>query len=355
MKMLHNVLYQQDLAFVSSCNINWKVLDNSKILITGATGLIGSFLVDVLMFRNKHYNSNILIYAISRNTKNAKKRFNMYWENPLFKFISHDITEKININNNIDYIIHGASNAYPAVYVDDPVGTMKANIMGLINLMDYGIDQNIKRILYISSGEVYGEGENDDFKEPYSGFIDHLNPRSCYPASKRATETLCISYSVQYDVDVVIARPCHIYGPTITESDNRAFAQFVWNVLAEKDVVLKSTGMQYRSYCYIADCASAILTILLKGEIKNAYNISNKDSNVRIAELANSIAKAGNREVIFDLPTNDEQRGYSVISRAVLDSSKLEELGWKANYKLPDGVKRTIQILKTDKNNIRPV
>jgi nucleoside-diphosphate-sugar epimerase len=343
---INNRLYQEDMANVAKLNIDWDILENKSILITGATGLIGSFFIDALMFRNEHYDSNISIYAMSRNTNRAKKRFGIYWENPLFKFISQDVTRKINLDENIDYIIHGASNAYPAVFVEDPVGTMKANILGLSNLMDYGIDQNSKRILYISSGEVYGEGEGNNFKEPYSGYVDHLNPRSCYPASKRATETLCISYSIQYNIDVVIARPCHIYGPTITESDNRAFAQFVENVLADKDVVLKSTGVQYRSYCYIVDCVSALLTILLKGKTRNAYNISNKDSNVSIKELANCIAIAGNKKVIFDLPTNEEQKGYSVIPRAVLDSGKLEELGWKAKYALPDGVRRAIQIIK---------
>jgi nucleoside-diphosphate-sugar epimerase len=345
MKFFNNTLYQEDLACIASCDSNWKTLENSTILITGATGLIGSFLVDAIMFRNEHYGSHIAIYAISRNTVYAKNRFDKYWENPLFKFIAHDVIDTITLNENIDYIIHCASNAYPASYVADPVGTMKANILGLSNLFDYGIKKDLKRVLYISSGEVYGEGNGRDFTESYSGYIDYLNPRSCYPASKRAAETLCIAYASQYNVDTVIARPCHIYGPTITESDNRAFAQFTRDILAKKDVVLKSKGEQYRSYCYVADCVSALLTILLCGEERNAYNIANKDSKVSIAELAACIAAAGKKKVMFAIPADAEKRGYSVITRAALDAGKLEALGWKAKYSLPDGVKRTIQIL----------
>jgi nucleoside-diphosphate-sugar epimerase len=345
MDFFSNNLYQEDIASIASCDINWKALDNHRILITGATGMIGSFFIDTLMYRNKRYDSNISIYAVIRNAIHAKNRFGMYWKNPLFKFIVQDVIEKINLTENVDYIIHGASNAYPASFVADPVGIMKANILGLSNLFDYGIEKNIKRVLYISSGEVYGEGTGNDFTESYSGYLDYLNPRSCYPVSKRATETLCIAYSVQHNIDAVIVRPCHIYGPTITKADNRAFAQFTRDVLAKRDVILKSKGDQYRSYCYVADCVSALLVILLYGETRNSYNISGKDSNVSIAELANYIALTGGRKVVFNISTAEEQKGYSVISRAVLDPGKLESLGWQAKYTLPEGIKRTILIL----------
>jgi nucleoside-diphosphate-sugar epimerase len=228
------------------------------------------------------------------------------------------------------------------------VGTIKANLWGLSNLLDYSTHVKSKRVLYISSGEIYGEGDGNDFVESYSGYIDPLNPRSCYPSSKRAAETLCASYSHQYDADVVIARPCHIYGPTITDSDNRAFAQFIRNVLLKQDIVLKSNGAQCRSYCYVADCVSALLTILLSGEKGMAYNISDKKSNISIAELAKTIALAGCQNIVFNIPPSEEQRGYSVISRSILNSDKLESLGWKANYTLPDGIRRTIQILSAE-------
>jgi nucleoside-diphosphate-sugar epimerase len=343
--MITNTLYKEDVALIASSQINWNALENSKILITGATGLICSFLVDVLMYRNKYYDSNISIYALNRNNTYAEKRFAPYFSSPLFNYIQQNIVKRFDLNTESDFIIHGASNAYPASFVSDPVGTIKANLWGLSNLLDYSAHVKSKRVLYISSGEIYGEGDGNDFVESYSGYIDPLNPRSCYPSSKRAAETLCVSYSHQYGADVVIARPCHIYGPTITNSDNRAFAQFIRNVLLKQDIVLKSNGAQYRSYCYVADCVSALLTILLSGEKGMAYNIADKKSNVSIAELAKTIALAGGQNMVFNIPPSEEQRGYSVISRSILNSDKLESLGWKANYTLPDGIRRTIQIL----------
>lgn len=350
MDLIANKYYQEDLHTIAKSEfIPWGKLDNKSILITGATGLICSFLVDVLMFRNKHFDSRISVYALSRNSIFAKERFSFYWDNPFFHYIEQNISEEINLNISVNFIIHGASNAFPASYVSDPVGTIKANLWGLDNLLSYSIKENIQRTLYISSGEVYGEGTGVDFVESYSGYVNYLNPRSCYPASKRTAENLCVSYISQYRLDIVIARPCHIYGPNFSNVDNRAFAQFFRNVLSKKNVVLKSKGEQYRSYCYVADCVAAMLTILLKGEKGNAYNIANKNSNVSVAQLAEMIANAGGQQVAFELPADEEKKGYSVITRAALNADKLEKLGWEAKYSLKEGIENTIQILSVKK------
>ncbi|GHU75441.1 hypothetical protein FACS189461_1720 [Spirochaetia bacterium] len=349
MDMVYNhQLYQEDLAYVAGYtngSFDWEQLENKTVLVTGATGLIGSFLIDSLLYRNMRYGSNITIYAISRNQDAAQKRFAAHWDNPLFHYFSHDIAKPLTLNNTADFIIHGAGNSYLTSYMADPVGTMKANLWGLANLFDYSVLQHIARILYISSGEIYGEGIGEDFVESYSGYVDPLNQRSCYSSSKRAAETLGVAYSTQYGIDVVIARPCHIYGPSITENDNRAFAQFIRNVAAKKNIVLKSKGEQYRSYCYVADCVTALLTILLYGQNATAYNIANKDSKVSIVDLAGIIASAGNKSVVFDMPKADT--GYSVIKKAVLNADRLESLGWKAKYSLQDGLARTLEILRS--------
>ena len=157
-----------------------------------------------------------------------------------------------------DYMVHGASNASPKRYATDPVGTMKSNLGGGSNLLELTKEKKA-RLLYISSGEVYGEGDGSDFTEDYSGYVDCLNPES-YPSSRMSSETLCVSYKEQYGVDVVIARPCHIYGSDI-ERDDRAFAQFLRKAKAGEDILLKSDGSQVRSYCHVDDCASALLYI----------------------------------------------------------------------------------------------
>lgn len=314
-------------------------LRNKSILITGASGLICSAFIDLLMRYNKQ-GVTIKIYAMSRNEKYARKRFEPYWENPLFTFICHDVIEPLSLDITLDYIIHGASNASPKRYATDPVGTMKSNLWGVANLLELAKEKKA-RLLYISSGEVYGEGNGTDFTEIYSGYVNCLNSRACYPSSKRASETLCVSYKEQYGVDVVMARPCHIYGSDI-DRDDRAFAQFLRKVRDGKDVVMKSEGRQVRSYCYVEDCASALLYILLRGENGEAYNIANRDSVVSIKELAEMIARLGGVRVVLDIPSSQEAMGYSTVQRAVLNPSKLEHLGWRPRISLEEALKNYI-------------
>lgn len=321
-------------------------LRNKSLLITGASGLICSTFIDILM----HYNlqgARVRIYAMNRNEEYAYKCFKAYWENPLFTFICHDVIEPLSFDVPLDYIIHGAGNASPKRYATDPVGTMKSNLWGVANLLELAKVKKA-RLLYISSGEVYGEGDGTDFAEVDSGYVDCLNPRACYPTSKRASETLCVSYKKQYKVDVVIARPCHVYGANI-QRDDRAFAQFLQKVKAGEDVVLKSEGQQIRSYCYVKDCASALLYILLKGVSGEAYNIANRESVVSIKELAEMVANFGNVHIVFDIPSNEESKGFSVVTKAVLDSSKLRRLGWNPAYTLEEGIRQTINILRDEK------
>ena len=157
--------------------------------------------------------------------------------------------------------------------------------MGVSNLIEYGLAHHMKRFVYISSGEVYGEGDRRPFDEAYSGYVNCMTPRSCYPSSKRAAETLCVSYAEEYGADVVIARPCHVYGPNFSDKDNRVYAQFIRNILNDSDIIMKSTGGQFRSWCYVVDCVSAILYVLLKGEKEQVYNIADSQSVVMVCLL----------------------------------------------------------------------
>ena len=318
-------------------------LRNKNILITGASGLICSSFIDLLMRYNEQ-GTHISIYAMSRIEKYAHKRFEAYWGNPLFSFICHNVIEPFSLDIPFDYMVHGASNASPKRYATDPVGTMKSNLGGGSNLLELAKEKKA-RLLYISSGEVYGEGDGSDFTEDYSGYVDCLNPRACYPSSKRASETLCVSYKEQYGVDVVIARPCHIYGSDI-ERDDRAFAQFLRKAKAGEDILLKSDGSQVRSYCHVDDCASALLYILLRGINGKAYNIANRDSVLSIKELAELIAQTVGVKIMYDIPSNSESKGYSKVQRAVLDSSLLESLGWRPQISLKEGLRRVLGIYK---------
>ena len=319
--------------------IPFEKLNGKNILITGACGLIGSAIIDFLIENNVECN----IYAMARNRNKAQKRFAKYLDNPLLHIVEGDVNAPIKGNIVFHYIINAASNANPNAYALDPVGTMWTNINGTKNLLDYGREHSMERFLYVSSGEVYGNGDVDNWKESDSGYVDCMTLRSCYPTSKRAAETLCVAYSHQYNIEAVVARPCHTFGPHFTDNDTRAYAQFVRNARNHEDIVLKSRGEQYRSWLYVKDCASAILTILLKGQNEEAYNVADVNSCVTIRELAEMIAHIGGSKVVFDLPSEVERQGFSVIRKAVFDTSKLEALEWIPQYKLQEALVETIK------------
>ena len=345
--MIYGMLYKKELNNTLKNIPNLDMLKNKKILITGSTGLIGSAIVDTLAWENVTNDSNIHIYAAGRNKEKVKERFKEFIDKGFFTFIEYDANKDLMFDMDVDYIIHGASNAHPIAYSEEPVETMISNFYGMNNLLKYAKRYNVLRTLYISSSEVYGQKQgNEPYSEEDYGFIDILNPRACYPSSKRAAETLCASYKKEYDLDVVIVRPGHIYGPTMTTEDSRASAQFARNAMEGKDIIMKSPGLQLRSYCYVLDCASAILTVLLNGKSGQAYNISNNKSVVTIRELAESFAKNGNTKVVFENPDDVEAAGYNLMDCSALDASKLESLGWKGLYDVDEGVRQTIEILK---------
>lgn len=321
-----------------------QLLRNKRIFITGAGGLICSALVDMLILMNCKNKLNLSICAAGRNEDRIVRRFSHWRYGQDFSFCRYDAMLPLKINAGFDFIIHGAGNADPAKFSEQPVETMLSNIEGTKNLLDLMRAAGRGRLLYISSSEVYGKKTGS---EPYSeedyGYVDILNPRACYPSSKRAAETLCAAYKKEYGVDYVIVRPGHIYGPTVTTNDNRASSQFPHNIKNGKPIIMKSDGAQIRSYCYVIDCASAILTVLLKGESGEAYNISNKNSIVTIREMASAFAEAGGQQVEFDFPTDEEKASYNMMDNSGLTSDKLERLGWKGRYTMKEGAAETLK------------
>ncbi|MBR1521901.1 MAG: NAD-dependent epimerase/dehydratase family protein [Bacteroidaceae bacterium] len=332
--------YKEDILQIFKADLPWEKLSGCNILVTGATGLIGGCLVEVLMMNPEISYS---VYASGRNEERYRERFKDFVNGESLHFIKYDVETPLECNIKFDYIIHAASSANPQLYATRPVEVMKANINGVMNLMEYGLEHGMRRFLYVSSGEIYGEGDGRVFTEDYSGYVDCTTPRACYPSSKRAAETLCVSYASEYGADVVIARPCHIYGPHFTESDNRVYAQFIRNVVRDEDIVMKSTGEQFRSWCYVVDCVSALLYILLKGENGQAYNIADTNSNISIKELAEMIAEIGGREVVIDVPGVEEKKGFNVVTKSVFSTEKIELLGWRSQSNIIDGLKHTIE------------
>ncbi len=350
MNLLANKHYMEDVKKIAALSLPWEQLENSSILISGATGMIGSFLIDVLMERNALYDTNCHVYALGRNESRAKERFSSYWETQLFDFVMHDISEPFSMKDmpQVQYYLHLASNTHPLQYANDPIGTITTNIIGLKNILDAAAASDCKRVLFASSNEIYGEnrGDKELFTEDYCGYIDCNTLRAGYPESKRCGEALCQAYIRQKNLDIVIARLTRSYGPSMLMTDSKASSQFLKKGIAGEDIVLKSAGMQYYSYTYVADAVSGLLYTILLGNKGEAYNIADESGDVHLKDLAEMIADCCGTKVIFDIPDEVESAGYSKATKARLDGSKLKALGWNSLYTIKSGIEHTIAILK---------
>ncbi len=341
----------EDIRRVASLELPWEKLKNKSIMLSGATGMIGSFLIDVIMERNYSYSMNTTIYALGRDEVRARNRFDRYFGDSKLRFISHDIKKSLNDIGLIpseSYILHLASNTHPLQYSTDPIGTITTNILGLYNMLEYAALNNTSRFVFASSNEIYGEnrGDVEFFSETYSGYIDSNTLRAGYPESKRCGEALCQAFRAEKGMDAVISRFTRTYGPTMLRTDTKAISQFINKALKGEDIVLKSSGEQLYSYTYVADAVSGLLYILLKGEDGEAYNIADEASDITLKELANLIAREMGQKVVFAEPESIEAAGYSVVTKARLDGSKLKKLGWSPLYSIGDGIARCMQIMK---------
>lgn len=347
--LLDNVLYAEDIRGAAGLELPWDKLEDTNVLITGAGGLIGSFLTDVLMWRNRNADMNCRIYAMGRNEASARERFAPYWGSPFFTFIAHDMADRLEREESFDYMLHLASNTHPVAYATQPISTITTNVLGTDHLLRYAASHGTKRFLFASSNEVYGEnrGDAEFFTEEYCGYINCNTLRAGYPESKRCGEALCQAYRKEKGIDIAIPRLTRSYGPTLLESDTKAMSQFIRKAVSGEDIVLKSEGNQYYSYTYVADAVSGLLTVLLKGENGEAYNIADEKSDITLKDLACAIAEMCGRKVVFELPDSTEKAGYSMATKARLDGSKLKNLGWEMKYDIPEGMNRTLSILKS--------
>lgn len=347
MNYYKSATYQKDLEKSLDNVLGISGLRDSAILIAGASGLIGSYLVDMLLTYNRLENANVKIYALGRSKQRLRERFDGAKTEHLI-YVEQDVCEEIELDTEIDYIIHAASNAHPAAFSADPVGTILSNVQGTENLLRFGSAHGTKRLLFVSSGEIYGQCDKntDAFCEDYSGYVDPLQARSCYPTGKRAAETLCVTYTEQYGLDTVIARPCHCYGPNVTAEDNRATVQFINKAMRGENIVINSTGKQLRSYCYIADCATGLLTVLLMGRSGEAYNIATSGVTVTVGEFAAIVASQSGRALVYAHPEKVTRAAQKPPIRQVLCAEKVERIGWKGTYTVEDGVAHTIAVLR---------
>ena len=338
-------IVKQDILRIADTKLSWEKLEGKTVLVTGATGFIGSFIIKSLLQRVKTYNADISIVAFVRNADRAKAKFSEYEELNRITYVEQDMCESIEADVKADFIIHCASNAAPDMYMKDPVGTMRINFIGTDNMLQFAKKCGAQKFLYVSTIEVYGKTSCDEIGEDDFGYISSNNIRSCYPESKKCCENLTVCFGKQYGLDVSIGRLSYIYGAGMSKTDAKVCALFARKVAAGEDIVLKSEGKQLRSYTYVSDAITGLLTVLLDGADGEAYNIASSKSRITIVDMAKQYCELfpdKKSQVKFDLPTDTEKNAFSFIENAVLDSKKLESLGWCGQVSLQDGLKYSV-------------
>lgn len=328
-------------------NLDLHMLSGKTLLITGGTGMIGKCMIDYLL---DHVDCHIIV------TGRSETKFKERFPNRRLTFIVWDIAHDPmpEIEGPIDYIIHLASNTHPVAYATDPVSTIVMNVNATKDLLDFSVKKQIKRFVYASSVEIYGQnrGDVETFSEDYCGYIDCNTLRAGYSESKRCGEALCQAYVKQYNLDVVIPRIARVYGPTMLSSDSKALSQFIKKGIQGENIVLKSSGEQYFSYLYVKDVVDGLLTLLLFGKSGEAYNLADGRSDIRLKDLAKMIGDFCGVDVIFEVPDATEKLGFSPVVTARMQADKMLQLGWQAKYDLALGLKETISELKMNQSHI---
>jgi nucleoside-diphosphate-sugar epimerase len=340
-------IIDEDLEIIINQKICWDELRDLTILVTGANGFLPAYMVETMLKLNKK-GYNIRILALIRNKNNAEKRFLRYLDNPNLKFIYQDVCDPIGILEPVNIIIHAASQASPKFYSIDPVGTLKSNVIGNYNLLDFARKQDdFRNFLYFSSGEVYGDVKEYQIptKENEYGYIDPTSLRSCYAESKRMGENICISFFYQFQIPVKIVRPFHTYGPGMNLNDGRVFADFVSNVVQNQDIVIKSDGSAIRAFCYLADAICGFFYVLLNGSLGESYNVGS-DIGTSIKELAEILVglfPEKDLKIVLN-PSLEDHSSYvkSTISINCPDISKIRSIGWNPIFSIEKGFLRTI-------------
>lgn len=334
-----NALYQQDLRNIVSMP-GIETLHGKTILITGATGMVGTHLIDALMQLG-----DVKVYAVGRDKNRAMDRLGSYYDSPLFTFVEQDVCNKFPSDIKPDIIIPLASNTHPLAYSQYPIETMLINIKGAEHALNLAVETGAT-VLYPSTVEVYGNAIGEDtFSEDYTGKLNLSTSRSCYTESKRSAEAMCQSFIAEKGAKVKIVRLSRLFGPTMLMTDSKASSQFIKKALAHEDIILKSKGNQLFSYTYITDAVRAMLHVLIYGEVGTAYNISCESCDVRLKEFAGLCAQYNGKDVIFELPSETERKGFSVAQKAVLDNSRLRSIGWTPLYNMKEALWRTLDII----------
>jgi UDP-glucuronate decarboxylase len=343
--MKSNIIIE-DMNFILQSKLPWQRFKGKSILVSGGNGFLASYIIYVLLYLNEKRDYKIKIFALVRNEKSAVEKYCFMLQRKEIQLIVQDVCEPIKIEERFDFVFHAASQASPKYYKIDPVGTLKANVLGTYNLLELAKKSQSEGFIYFSSGDVYGEVscEKIPTRETDYGILDPLVLRSCYGESKRMGENMCVAWFRQYHVPAIVVRFSHTYGPSMRLDDGRVFADFVKNVVRYQDIEMKSDGLATRSFCYVADAILGVFTALFFGDAGEAYNIGTKQET-SIKDLANLLIQLfPERKLAVICKPRGENDNYYISSqqRGCLEVSKLEALGWSPYFSLEAGFKRTV-------------
>lgn len=340
------MVLQRDIDIVMKSPIDWEKFRNKTILITGATGRLGMYIVETLAQADINWNLNLRIVALARSREKLERVFGSTLELPNVQPLIQDITAPIDSCNGADFIFHTAGLASPSDFTSAPVDTLWGHVKGTHNVLEFARRKKDCQVFYVSTVEIYGEWKSDEgITEGDMGAMRCDNARACYPEAKRLSETMLAAYMAQYQVPYRGVRLCHTFGPGISLDDGRAFAEFIDDVVHEKDIVLQSDGSAMRTYTYVADAVGAILLIATKGEDGNFYNVANLDNLVSIRDLAALIASLDPKGKVKVRYTDDnaQKLKYLPFKLGIMNVDKVKKLGWKPEVDLKTAFRYTLE------------
>lgn len=345
---MKDLVLQEDLAFVTDKIFKTGAFNHSTVLVTGATGLIGSLIVKSMLYANQMLDCHITILASVRNLEKAKDIFCDFSDENL-KFITDSLLTPIQLDEEVDFIVHTASITASKEMVENPSGVLLTAFESTKNLLEYVKDNPTCKMVYISSMEYYGQVADGytNVSEEKLGYIDLSKPRSCYPESKRVCEALCNAYVAQYGLNVCSARLAQTFGAGVSFSDNRVFAQFAKSAVNNSDIILHTMGQSEGNYCYTIDAVYGIFLLLQRGEKGQSYNVARNHSTIlNMAKMVADKIAHNKIKVEVRIPDNLNSLGYAPDVKLKLNSNKLKSLGWEPSVDLEGMFKRMIESWK---------